>query len=118
MQSALAKAYVHWRKVQAAEDPVAYVHGIVLKTFLSNRRRRSSSGEIPVEATPDRPSSDRDPTERLTLMAALRALPPPRRRRRGAPLRQDRSVEETAHTLRPPPKPVKNLYCAPLPGCA
>ena len=35
VQSALAKAYVHWRKVQAADDPVAYVHGIVLKTFLS-----------------------------------------------------------------------------------
>ena len=75
VQSALAKVYVHWRRVQAADDPVAYVHGIVIKTFLSNRRRRSS-GEIPVDVTPDRPSNDRDPTERLALMAALRTLPP------------------------------------------
>ena len=75
VQSALAKAYVYCRKVRAADDQVAYVHGIVLKTFLSIRRQRSS-GEIPVDVTPDRPSNDRDPTERLALMAALRELPP------------------------------------------
>ncbi|MCW2835872.1 MAG: sigE 12 [Nocardioides sp.] len=75
VQSALAKTYVHWRKVQAADDPAAYVHGIVLKTFLSNRRRRSN-GEIPVDATPGRPSCDPDPTERIALLAALRTLPP------------------------------------------
>ena len=62
-------------KVRATDDQVAYVHGIVLKSFLSNRRRRSS-GEIPVDVTPDRPSNDRDPTERLALTAALRELPP------------------------------------------
>ena len=107
VQSALAKAYVHWRKVQAADDPVAYVHGIVLKTFLSNRRRRSS-GEIPVDAAPDRPSSDRDPTERLALMAALRTLPPLDRAVVVLRYWEDRSVDETAHALHLSPAAVKN----------
>jgi hypothetical protein len=29
VQSALARACARWRAVQAADDPVAYVHGIV-----------------------------------------------------------------------------------------
>lgn len=107
VQSALAKAYVHWRKVQAADDPAAYVHGIVLKTFLSERRRRSS-GEIPVDATPDRPSTDRDPTERLALMAALRMLAPLDRAVVVLRYWEDRSVEATAHALRLSPAAVKN----------
>lgn len=107
VQSALAKAYVHWRKVQGADDPVAYVHGIVLKTFLSDRRRRSS-GEIPVDVTPDRTSSDRDPTERVVLMAALRSLPPLDRAVVVLRYWEDRSVEETAHALSLSPAAVKN----------
>ena len=87
--------------------PVAYVHGIVLKTFLSNRRRRSS-GEIPVDATPDRPSRDRDPTERLALMAALRTLPPLDRAVVVLRYWEDRSVEETGHALHLSPAAVKN----------
>ena len=39
-------------RVRQADDPVAYVHGIVIKTFLSDRRRRSS-GELPVARRPD-----------------------------------------------------------------
>jgi RNA polymerase sigma-70 factor (sigma-E family) len=107
VQSALAKAYVHWRKVQRADDPVAYVHGIVLKTFLSNRRRRSS-GEIPVDVTPDRPSSDRDPTDRLALMVALRALPPVDRAVVVLRYWEDRSVDATAHALQLSPAAVRN----------
>ena len=107
VQSALAKAYVHWRKVQAADDPVAYVHGIVLKTFLSNRRRRSS-GEIPVDALPDRPHSDRDPTERLALMAALRTLPPLDRAVVVLRYWEDYSVVDTARLLDLSEAAVKN----------
>ena len=107
MQSALAKAYVHWRRVQAADDPVAYVHGIVIKTFLSNRRLRSS-GEIPVDTTPDQPSNDRDPTERLALMAALRTLPPLDRAVVVLRYWEDLAVDETAHALHLSPAAVKN----------
>ena len=43
VQTALAKAYAAWWRVRGASDPVAYVHGILIKAFLSERRRRSSS---------------------------------------------------------------------------
>ena len=42
MQTALTKAYAAWSRVRRADDPVAYVHGVLLKAFLSDRRRRSS----------------------------------------------------------------------------
>jgi len=117
VQSALAKAYVHWRKVQAADDPVAYVHGIVLKTFLSNRRRRSSS-EIPVDATPDRPSRDRDPTERLALMPRCALCLPST-----APS-WCCAIGRTARSTRPPtrstspPQRSRTAHCEPSHGCA
>ena len=46
VQTALTKAYAAWSRVCRADDPVAYVHGVLMKTFLSDRRRRWS-GEVP-----------------------------------------------------------------------
>ena len=63
LQTALAKAYVHWRRVSAADDPTAYVSGIVLKTFLSDRRRRSST-EVAVAEVDDVGTEDDDPALR------------------------------------------------------
>ena len=34
VQTALAKAYAAWWRVRGASDPVAYVHGILVKAFL------------------------------------------------------------------------------------
>jgi RNA polymerase sigma-70 factor (sigma-E family) len=98
VQSALAKAYVAWWRVRSATDPVAYVHGILVKAFLSDRRRRSS-GELPTDRVPDASSPDPDPAERLALMAALATLP--RLDRAVVVLRywEDRSVAETAGAL-------------------
>src|ERR1044071_8138146 len=46
LQTALAKTYAAWGRVRRADDPVAYVHGVLIKTFLSERRKRSST-ELP-----------------------------------------------------------------------
>jgi RNA polymerase sigma-70 factor (sigma-E family) len=112
VQTALAKAYVHWRRVAAADDPTAYVSGIVLKTFLSDRRRRSS-GEVPVAEVTDVGHADRegepdDPALRLTLLTALRTLPPLDRAVVVLRYWEDRSVEETASALQLSPAAVKN----------
>jgi len=40
VQTALTKAYAAWPRVRRADDPVAYVHGVLMKSFLSDRRRR------------------------------------------------------------------------------
>jgi RNA polymerase sigma-70 factor (sigma-E family) len=107
VQSALAKAYVHWRRVSSADDPTAYVSGIVLKTFLSDRRRRSST-EIAVAEVDDAEASHDDPALRLTLLAALRSLAPLDRAVVVLRYWEDRSVEETARTLHLSNAAVKN----------
>lgn len=53
VQEALIKAYRHWGQVSDAGSPEAYVRTIVVREFLSWRRRRSS-GEVPTETLPDR----------------------------------------------------------------
>jgi RNA polymerase sigma-70 factor (sigma-E family) len=110
VQSALAKTYVNWRRVSAADDPTAYVSGIVLKTFLSDRRRRSStevSVAQPAQADDSRSAAD-DPALRLTLLAALRTLAPLDRAVVVLRYWEDRSVEETAHALHLSSAAVKN----------
>lgn len=107
LQSALAKAYVNWRRVSAADDPTAYVSGIVLKTFLSDRRRRSSS-EVAVAEVHDAATTPDDPALRLTLLAALRTLAPLDRAVVVLRYWEDRSVEETADALHLSGAAVKN----------
>lgn len=83
VQSALLKAFRHWHRVLSADSPEAYVRGIVVKEFLSWRRRRSSR-EQPVERPPE-PSYDDpalaavDPVARDRVWALLATLPPRQR---------------------------------------
>ena len=82
--------------------------GIVLKTFLSDRRRRSSS-EVAVAEVEDATAGHRlTPPCGSTLLAALRTLPPLDRAVVVLRYWEDRSVEETAHTLHLTNAAVKN----------
>ncbi|MFN8194550.1 MAG: sigma factor [Nocardioidaceae bacterium] len=75
VQATLVKTYVSWWRVRTADDPVAYVHAILVKTFRSDRRRRSS-GELPrTDLVADRPDRTPEPTDRIVLLDALRRLP-------------------------------------------
>lgn len=94
-QTALAKAYVSWRRVQRADNPVGYTHTILLNTFLSHRRLRRS-GETPTEDLPDPGVSDADPSLRLDLLAAIARLSPIDRAIVVARYWGDRSISETA----------------------
>lgn len=94
-QVALTKAYVAWPRVCAADDPVAYVHGILFKAFVSQRRRRSNT-EVPMAHVEEGAAVEVDPTDRMTLLAALGRLS--RQDRAVVVLRywEDQSVERTA----------------------
>ncbi|MDH2415047.1 SigE family RNA polymerase sigma factor [Nocardioides sp. CER19] len=107
LQTALTKAYVAWPRVRAADDPVAYVHGVLLKAFLSDRRRRSST-ELAVAEPTDVPVPGVDPSERLALMAALRDLAPLDRAVVVLRFWEDHSVAETARQLGLSEAAVKN----------
>jgi RNA polymerase sigma-70 factor (sigma-E family) len=109
VQTALARTYAAWWRVRGADDPVAYVHGVLLKAFLSERRRRSSR-ELPV-ATPgdERPAPDgSDPVERLALLTALAELSSLDRAVVVLRFWEDRSVSRTAIDLGLTEAAVKN----------
>ena len=107
VQIALTKAYAAWPRVRMADDPVAYVHGVLLKSFLSERRRRSST-ELAVAEPEDVPVAASDPTERLALMAALRELTPLDRGVVVLRFWEDRTVADTARQLGLSEAAVKN----------
>jgi RNA polymerase sigma-70 factor (sigma-E family) len=111
VQTALTKAYAAWSRVRRADDPAAYVHGVLMKSYLSDRRRRSS-GEQPVADPRTDTDSLADPAEahidRLALVGSLARLG--RTDRAVVVLRywDDRSVAETAATLGLSEAAVKN----------
>lgn len=108
LQTTLTKVYVGWRRMRAADDPVRYAHGILIKTFLSERRLRRS-GELPVAETPEPPTRESgDPVERLALMSALAELSPLDRAVIVLRYWNDQSVASTAADLGLSEAAVKN----------
>ncbi|MGW1765789.1 sigma factor [Streptomyces sp. NPDC002073] len=54
VQETLSRVYMHWRRVAAADSPAAYAQTVLVRTFLT-LRRRSSTGERPTGNMPDKP---------------------------------------------------------------
>ena len=57
VQAALMRCLVHWRKVERADDPDAYVHRVLVNTFVASRRRHWRR-EQATAVLPESPSSD------------------------------------------------------------
>ena len=97
LQTALAKTYVAWRRV---EDPDAYVSRVLTTTYATWWRRRWR-GEHPTEHLPETagPDTYRGVELRHELLAALRRLP--RKQRAVLVLRffEDFTEPETAAAL-------------------
>ena len=76
VQTALDRCLVMWNKVRAADDGDAYVHRVLINSFLSARRRRWH-GERPSAVLPESPGTDQtagvDETD--AVMRALDRLP-------------------------------------------
>jgi RNA polymerase sigma-70 factor (sigma-E family) len=76
VQSTVTNLYVHWRQVRAADSLDAYVHTMLVRTFLSEHRRPWS--RVRLTAAPPERAADGDGSavdERLVVRAALRRLP-------------------------------------------
>ncbi len=74
VQTTLTKLYVAWPRVQRRDDVEPYVRTVLLRTYLDERARKSSS-EVVVADVPDRAASTSDVHDRLELMRALAGLP-------------------------------------------
>ena len=83
VQDTLAKVLVNWRKVQRADSPDAYVRKVMVNTFISGRRRRSSSEVVSHElVTADglgARSEATGPEERDEMWTLLAGLAPRQR---------------------------------------
>ncbi|MFD9128678.1 SigE family RNA polymerase sigma factor [Kitasatospora sp. NPDC059571] len=113
VQTTFAKLYAAWARLQRSVPDTgmdAYARKVLLRTYLSHRRLRRS-GEFAVGAVPDLPAGDGGGSTdlRLTLLSALRLLPP--RNRAAVVLRylEDYSVEAVAEALGCSVSAVKSL---------
>jgi RNA polymerase sigma-70 factor (sigma-E family) len=77
VQSALANLYVRWRHIRDADSVDAYVHTMVVRTFLGEKRRAWYRVRL-VETTPETADSgvEAGTLDRLHVRAALRRLSP------------------------------------------
>ncbi|MFC5661841.1 SigE family RNA polymerase sigma factor [Kitasatospora misakiensis] len=99
VQEALGRVFVKWRRISRMDNPSGYAQTILVNTFLSHRRRRSS-GERVTDVLPDVAVADPDPALRLTLLRALGELSEQDRAVLVLRFWEDRSVEETAAAMR------------------
>lgn len=99
VQETLGRVYLHWRRVSAADNPVAYAHTVLARAFISHKRRRSN-GERPTGYIAESAAREGDSATRIALLEALGRLA--YRDRAVLVLRywEDRSVEETATALK------------------
>lgn len=97
-QTTYAKLFARWTAVRASTNPVAYARTTLVRTFLSQRRRRSS-GERPTDVLAEVPADAPDTARRLDLLAALAELSPADRTVLVLRYFDDLSVAQTAHLL-------------------
>ncbi|MBM2618769.1 SigE family RNA polymerase sigma factor [Actinoplanes sp. LDG1-06] len=102
VQATLTALYVNWRKAAAADNLDGYVHRIMVRRYLDERRRRWSRvllGNHVPDTAEAVPAADDGFGERDALAAALRGLP--KGQRAVVVLRYfgDLTVEQTAEAL-------------------
>ena len=98
VQAALARVVVAARR-RTVDNLDAYARTTLLRAFLNDNQRLWRRREVSTAQTWEVADAPRDPSVAVTVLAALRALPP--RQRAVVVLRywEDRSVEETAAAL-------------------
>ena len=99
VQETLAKMFRAWGGIRRIDNPAAYAQTVLARTYISHRRRRSST-ERPVADTPDRAAPEDDVTLRLLLIEALAGLDRVDRAVLVLRFFEDRSVEQVALDLK------------------
>lgn len=106
VQETLAKMYGSWRRISRAQSPVAYANTVLVRTFLSQRRRRSST-ERPSGRLPETAGPAEDAELRIALLDGLARMTAKDRAVLVLRYWEDRSVEETSQVLQLSPGAVR-----------
>ncbi|TQK72220.1 SigE family RNA polymerase sigma factor [Nocardioides sp. SLBN-35] len=99
VQTALAKTYASWHRVESLEAAGGYARTTLVNTAASWFRKKGWRNERPTAQLPDNPGPEVDATERPDLMTALAGLPPGQRAVVVLRFYEDRSVAQVAHAL-------------------
>ncbi len=99
VQGALERAYVHWRRVEAADDPGAYVRAILVRLAVSEGRRPWRRRERSTDALPEASLDGVLVEDRLDLARALAVLTPKQRAVVVLRYVEDRPVADVAALL-------------------
>ncbi|AOS63386.1 RNA polymerase sigma-70 factor, sigma-E family [Actinoalloteichus hymeniacidonis] len=107
-QSAFLKVYLAWPRLTDRDRLAGYLRQVVVRTFLSERRRLWRRLEWLTDSTPETPSPDSTGEDRIVLVEALATLPA--RQRAVLVLRywHDLGIEDTAAALGCSPGTVKS----------
>jgi RNA polymerase sigma-70 factor (sigma-E family) len=98
VQETLGKVYRAWTRRSRPDDPAAYARTTLVRTFITQRRRRGAS-ERPTDTLPEIGVPEIDVALRVTLIDALARLDAKDRVVLVLRYWEDRSVEETAAEL-------------------
>jgi RNA polymerase sigma-70 factor (sigma-E family) len=108
VQTTLTSMFVAWHRVSRRNSMDTYARRVLVNAFLSQRRLKRSR-ETPIAHFADTSAPAVDTDLRMTLVAALRTLPP--RSRAVVVLRylEDHSIESVAELMDTTPAAVKSL---------
>lgn len=102
VQKVLTDLYVHWARARRADNIDAYVHTMLVRRFIDERRsgwvrwvRLASTATTPDRAAPP----EGDPDVRADIVAALATLPTQQRAVIVLRFLRDLSVEQTADAM-------------------
>lgn len=111
-QEALARAYLHWPRVERMDEPGAWTHRVALNLANSHFRRRRYERAAKARASAVRPSGAHgQPDGDISDVVRLALMGLPRRQREAVLLRYllDLSVETTARRMDCAPGTVRAL---------
>ncbi len=106
VQETLAKMFETWQRPHGIDSPQAYAHVVLVRTYVSQRRRKGF-WERPQAIIADAPTEPDDPALRVALAVALAQLSPADRAVLVLRYMRDRSVEEVAADLGKSPAAVR-----------
>lgn len=99
VQETLSRMYTVWHRKKCIDNPDAYAKTVLVRAYLTHRRRRSS-GEQPALRLPEQAVEMADSSLRVTLLQALGQLPPKDRAVLVLRFWEDLSIEQTAEAMR------------------
>ena len=98
VQSALAKVFVAWRRIQRQDAAHAYATRTLMNCYLADRRLKRPA-EILTDRLPESAFSESAPETRMVVLAALATLPPKARAVVVLRYWADLSIEDVASLL-------------------